>query len=281
MSTSTRVWVNGERVDPTAPSVSALDHAVTVGDGVFETAKIVGGRPFALTRHHRRLVRSAQGLGLPPVDLAYVDKGVEAVLDGPPIEFGRLRYSVTGGIGPLGSDRSEDALTYIVLAAQQPPAPPSAKVTVVPWVRNERSAVVGLKTTSYAENVVALARAKEVGAVEAVFGNSRGELCECTGSNVFVVVDGAVLTPPPESGLLLGVTRDLVIEWGRAAGIEIREQTLPLEILDSADEVFITSSTKDVLPVHAVDDRRLPSERPVTAALQEVFRTNADRDLDP
>jgi len=281
MSTTTRVWVNGDLVDPTGPSVSALDHSVTVGDGVFETAKIASGVPFALTRHHRRLERSATGLGLPPLDLAVVDKGVAAVLDGPAIDFGRLRYSVTGGVGPLGSDRDDTALTYIVLAAPQPLPPSSGKLTVVPWTRNERSAVVGLKTTSYAENVVAFARAKQVGAVEAVFGNTRGELCECTGSNVFVVVDGVVLTPPAESGLLLGITRELTIEWGRAAGLDIREETLPLDVLRSADEVFITSSTKDVLPVHAVDDRDLSADRPVTTELQRVFRSNAERDSDP
>jgi branched-chain amino acid aminotransferase len=281
MSTTTRVWVNGDIVDPTGPSVSALDHSVTVGDGVFETAKIAAGQPFALTRHHRRLERSAAGLGLPSLDLGFVDKGVAAVLDGPTIDFGRLRYSVTGGVGPLGSDRDDAALTYIVLAAPQQLPPSSGKLTVVPWTRNERSAVVGLKTTSYAENVVALARAKSEGAIEAVFGNTRGELCECTGSNIFVVVDGLVLTPPAEAGPLLGITRELTIEWGRAAGIEIREEPLPLDVLQSADEVFITSSTKDVLPIHAVDDRTMPADRPVTSELLRIFRSNAERDSDP
>ncbi|WP_374969208.1 aminotransferase class IV [Terrabacter sp. BE26] len=281
MSSTTRVWVNGNLVDPDGPSVSALDHAVTVGDGVFETAKIVHGRPFALTRHHRRLERSAAGLGLPPLDLPLLDKGVAAVLDGPAIDFGRLRYSVTGGPGPLGSDRGDTAMTYIVLAAPQALPPQSGKLTVVPWTRNERSAVVGLKTTSYAENVVALARAKQEGAVEAVFANTRGELCECTGSNVFVVVDGTVLTPPTDCGLLPGITRQLTIEWGRAAGIEIREEALPLDILHTADEVFITSTTKDVLPIHAVDERILPVEHPVTDELQRVFRSNSERDSDP
>jgi branched-chain amino acid aminotransferase len=281
MSTTTRVWVDGQLVDPSGPAVSALDHSVTVGDGVFETAKIVDGRPFALSRHHRRLERSAAGLGLPRIDLAFVDKGVAAVLEGDPIPFGRLRYSVTGGIGPLGSDRAEAELTHIVLAAPQPLPPRSGALTVVPWTRNERSAVAGLKTTSYAENVVALARAKQVGAVEAVFANTRGELCECTGSNVFVVVDGVVLTPPADSGLLPGITRELVIEWGRAAGVDIREEALPLEVLTSADEVFITSSTKDVLPIHAVDDRAMPAEHPVTDTLQQVFRDAARQDLDP
>ena len=279
--TSIRVWVDGALVDPLGPAVSALDHAVTVGDGVFETVKIVDGVPFALTRHHRRLERSAAGLGLPVPDLALVDKGVAAVLEGDPIPFGRLRYSVTGGVGPLGSDRDEISLTTIVLAGPQARPPASGRLTVVPWTRNERSAVVGLKTTSYAENVVALARAREVGAIEAVFANTRGELCECTGSNVFVVVDGVVLTPPADSGPLPGITRELVIEWGRAAGVDVREQAVPLDVLTTADEVFITSSTKDVLPIDAVDERDLPAERPMTAALQDIFRGNAERTCDP
>jgi branched-chain amino acid aminotransferase len=275
-----RVWVDGDLVDPTAPSIAALDHAVTVGDGVFETAKIDRGRPFALSRHHARLERSAAGLGLPAVDLALVAKGIDAVLEGEPIDFGRLRYSVTGGIGPLGSDRAAGELTYIVVAAAQPRPPASGKVTVVPWTRNERSAVAGLKTTSYAENVVALARAKQVGAMEAVFGNTRGELCECTGSNIFVVVGGEVLTPPEDSGLLAGITRGLVLEWATEAGVPIRERALPLDVLGSADEVFITSSTKDVLPIHAVDDRALPVG-PVTDRLRDLFRKRAAEDLDP
>ncbi|MDV3220637.1 aminodeoxychorismate lyase [Intrasporangium sp.] len=275
-----RVWVGGDLVDPHAPSISALDHAVTVGDAVFETAKIDRGRPFALSRHHARLERSAAGLGLPPVDLTVIAKGIDAVLAGEPIDFGRLRYSVTGGVGPLGSDRGGANLTYIVLAAPQPRPPVSGRLTVVPWTRNERSAVAGLKTTSYAENVVALARAKEVGATEAVFGNTRGELCECTGSNIFVVVDGEVLTPHVDSGLLPGITRELVLEWASDAGVPIREVSLPLDVLATADEVFITSSTKDVLPIHAVDGRDLPVG-PVTAGLRDLFRERAEQDLDP
>lgn len=279
--TTARVWVDGELVAPDTGAVSALDHGVTVGDGVFETAKIEAGRPFALRRHHARLRRSAAGLGLPPVDLDRIDEGIRAVLDGPPIDNGRLRYSVTGGRGPLGSDRHGSTLTHIVLAAPQPRPPASGSLIVVPWTRNERSAVAGLKTTSYAENVVALARATAAGAVEAVFANTRGELCECTGSNIFVVVDGVALTPPADSGLLPGITRELVLEWGAASGLPVREQTLALGVLDEADEVFITSSTKDLLPIHAVDGRHLPAERPVTTALQEVFRSNAERDNDP
>ena len=276
-----RVWVNGERVDPAAPSIAALDHGVTVGDGVFETCKVLDGVPFALERHARRLDRSLAGLGLPAADHAVIEAGIKAVLAGEPIAFGRLRYSVTGGAGPLGSDRSASPLTYIVTAGSQPPNPDTGKLVVVPWTRNERSATAGLKTTSYAENVVALAFAKERGGVEALFANSVGNLCECTGSNVFVVVDGEILTPDLASGPLAGVTRELVIEWCREEGLTVRAEPLPMSILGQAAEVFITSSTKDVLAVHAIDDQLVAAPGPVTARAAEIFaRLSAER-LDP
>ena len=222
MSNEPRVWVNGRLTAVDEPSITALDHGVTVGDGAFETAKIDRGQVFAATRHARRLDRTLAGLGLPAADHDYIAEGAKAVLGaGEQIEFGRLRYSVTGGAGPLGSDRDDSPLTYIVTAGAQPRPPQSAAVAVVPWTRNERSAVAGLKTTSYAENVVALAYAKERGAIEAVFANTRGELCECTGSNIFVVVGGAILTPPLDSGCLAGITREVTIEWCREDGLEV------------------------------------------------------------
>ncbi|MEO7062108.1 MAG: aminotransferase class IV [Lapillicoccus sp.] len=274
-------WVDGRRVSAAEPSLTAVDHGVTVGDGVFETTKLLDGHPFALTRHLARLDRSVAGLGLPPADHDRIREGVEAVLGSrDPIAFGRLRITLTGGVGPLGSDRGDTDLTYIVTSVAQAQPAASGKVTVVPWTRNERSATAGLKTTPYADNVVALAAARRVGAMEAIFANTRGELCEGTGSNVFVVLDGVVHTPPADAGLLLGITRGLLLEWGRAAGVEMRETVLPLDVLARADEVFLTSSIKDVFPVHAVDDRDL-APGPVTARLAEVFASRAAEDLDP
>jgi branched-chain amino acid aminotransferase len=114
-----------------------------------------------------------------------------------------------------------------------------------------------------------------------VFANTRGELCECTGSNVFVVRDGVVLTPPLESGCLAGITRELVIEWGREHKLEVREETLPLQALETADEVFITSSTKDVLPIHATGTREVAAPGPVTREIASIFaRVGAER-IDP
>ena len=279
MSDDIRVWVNGTRIDAGTPALSAIDHGVTVGDGVFETAKVVGGEVFAYTRHAARLDRSLAGLGLGPADPEVVQAGIAAVLE-EPLEFGRLRWTVTSGPGPLGSDRGDGGFTYIVTASAVAPMPPSTGVIVVPWTRNERAATVGLKTTSYADNVVALAYAKERGAGEAIFANTRGELCEGTGSNIFVVVGDQILTPPLGSGALAGVTRELVLEWCRADGIAVREETLPVGILQEADEVFITSSTRDVMPVDRVDDRVLQIG-PMTKAASESFATHSAQTLDP
>ena len=276
-----RVWVDGVLVDPGAPAVSAVDHGVTVGDGAFETVKIDGGVPFAVTRHLRRLDRTMHGLGLPPADHDRIREGVDAVLAGEPVAFGRLRVTVTGGRGPLGSDRHDSDLTHIVTAVPHARPDRHGPVVTVPWVRNERAATAGLKTTSYADNVVALAAAKQHGAVEALFANTRGELCEATGSNVFVVVDGVVSTPPLSSGCLAGITRELLIEWCAHEGLTVVEETLPLDVLTRADEVFLTSSLKDVFPVSAVDGRALPAPGPVTARVADVWARHAEKGMDP
>ncbi|GAA4405604.1 aminodeoxychorismate lyase [Fodinibacter luteus] len=279
--TDIRVWVDGRIVDPDTPAVSAVDHGVTVGDGAFETAKIEAGVPFAVTRHLRRLDRTMAGLGLPAADHDRIREGIDAVLVGEPIDFGRLRFTVTGGRGPLGSDRHDCDLTHIVTAVPHAPPGDHGSVVTVPWVRNERAATAGLKTTSYADNVIALAYAKARGALEAVFANTRGELCEATGSNVFVVVDGALSTPPLSSGCLAGITRELVVEWCRADGVEVVERPLPLDVLTRADEVFLTSSIKDVFPVSGVDGRTLPAPGPVTERARAVWQRHAAQGSDP
>lgn len=295
-----RVWVDGRLVGDD-PALSALDHGVTVGDGVFETGKVVDGRLFAARRHHDRMDRSLAGLGLEPLDRARVQEGIDAVLGEGPMPFGRLRWTVTAGPGPLGSERTPGAATYLVTAAEVPRPPRHTAAAVVPWARNERGALAGLKTTSYADNVVALAAARQVGATEALLPNTAGELCEGTGSNVFVVLGGVVHTPALEGGALAGVTRELTIAWLREEGIEVVEDRLPMSVLDEADEVWITSSTRDVcavsrlevtgpastagglgLPAPAVTPRVLgDGPGPVALVAQEVFARRAGQDLDP
>ncbi|MEU5086737.1 aminodeoxychorismate lyase [Streptomyces sp. NPDC021356] len=272
-----KIWLDGGLRDTESARVSALDHGLTVGDGVFETVKATGGKTFALTRHLDRLTRSARGLGLPDPDHDEIRRACAAVLDANPAPLGRLRITYTGGDGPLGSDRGEHGTTLVVALGATTRRPESTAAVTVPWTRNERGALTGLKTTSYAENVVALARAREHGASEALFGNTAGRLCEGTGSNVFVVLDGEIHTPPLASGCLAGITRALAIEWTGA-----QETDLPLDVLERAEEVFLTSTLRDVQAVHRVDERALPGTAgPVTAKAMRIFTERSGDDLDP
>ncbi|MDQ1620887.1 MAG: branched-chain amino acid aminotransferase [Actinomycetota bacterium] len=273
-----RTWVNGTVVESVEALVSVFDHGLTVGDGVFETAKVVDGRPFALTRHLQRLAASAAGLGLPAPDLDLVRHAVADTLkENDTSRPLRLRITYTGGLSALGSDRGGLAPTLVVAVAPMAAWPETAALATVPWSRNEHAPTAGLKTTSYADNVVALAHAKAAGAAEALLANTAGHLCEGTGSNVFVVLDGEMVTPPLTSGCLAGVTRALVLEWAGGA-----ERDLPMSVLDEATEVFLTSSTRDVQGVHRVDARELvAAPGPVTRRVAEVFAVRSAADVDP
>ncbi|MEU2300465.1 aminodeoxychorismate lyase [Streptomyces antibioticus] len=272
-----KLWLDGRLQDAESARVSVFDHGLTVGDGIFETVKAVGGRTFALTRHLDRMARSARGLGLPEPDLDEVRHACAAVVEANPVPLGRLRITYTGGHGPLGSDRGDRGATLVVALGESIRRADSTAVVTVPWTRNERGALTGLKTTSYAENVVALARAHEHGATEALFPNTAGLLCEGTGSNVFVVLDGEIHTPPLASGCLAGITRALTVEWTGA-----KETDLPIDVLEHADEIFLTSTLRDVQAVHRVDTRELPgAPGPVTAKAMRIFEERAGDDLDP
>jgi len=269
--------VNGRLLeDPHAPAIEVSDHGLTVGDGVFEAIKVVEGRPFALTRHLNRLARSAASLGLPEPDDALIRSAVAEVLDQDDMSLGRLRITYTGGPAELGSGRGDVTPTTVVVVDVLVPAPETTAAVRVPWPRNERGAMAGVKSTSYAENVVALAEAAKSGASEAIFANLAGHLCEGTGTNVGYVVDGEVRTPTLGSGCLAGVTRGLLLEWGDM--VEVDE---PITVLDSADEIFLMSTTRDVQGVHRIDGRELPAPGPSTRALNELWSVKEAEYWDP
>jgi len=277
-----KTWVDGALVDAARAKVAADDHGFTVGDGVFETVKVVGGRPFALTRHLDRLHASARALDLAAPSAEALRLAVAELLAANAAELGdapaRLRVTVTGGPSPLGSARGTAPPTVVLATAPIAPWPGEVDVAVVPWRRNEHGALVGVKSTSYAENVRALAYAAQRGAAEAVFANTAGELCEGTGSNVFVGLGGRLVTPPLAGGCLPGVTRALLLEWTDA-----REVDEPLaDVLDNASEAFLASTTRDVLPVRAVDGRALPAAPgPLTRAAAAVFARRSAAGDDP
>lgn len=269
------VWLNGRLVDDADAVIAYNDHGLTVGDGVFETVKAYGGVPFALGRHLDRLAASARGLGL-EVPSGLRD-AVAAVCEANAIGDAAVRITVTGGPGPLGSGRGGSGPTVIVATAALPAWPESVEVATVPWPRNERGATAGLKVTSYAENVVALARARAAGASEAIFANTIGNLCEGTGTNVFVSVGGRMVTPPLSAGCLAGVTRALLLELGVA-----EEADVPLAALAEAGEAFLSSTTREVQPIHAVDGRLLATcPGPLTTAAAAAFHALRQSTPDP
>jgi branched-chain amino acid aminotransferase len=279
----TMVWVGdldgGALVPDTEALISVFDHGFTVGDGVFETIRLTEEGPFALTRHLRRLTQSCAVLGLPQIAddslrpiLWEVWQANRAVVG----SAGRMRVTVSAGHGPLGSNRTGTHPTVAVAVAATKPWPPTSSTVVVPWPRNERGALTGVKSTSYAENVLALQYAQDHGADEGIFGNTQGDLCEGTGSNVFIVNDGDVITPPLSSGCLAGVTRSLVLEW-----FGVREANVTLEELSGAEEVFLTSSTRGIQPVGRLNDRTWSEVGAVARELAQRFKERASADIDP
>jgi len=277
------VWMNGALVPLEEAGVSPLDHGLVVGDGVFETLRVYDGTPFAWTRHLDRLAASASGLGLVAPDESVLRTAADSVLAANELREARLRITVTGGPAPPGSRRAPVPPTVIVVGFELEPTSATASVMIVPWTRNEGGALAGLKTISYAENVRALAYVEERGAHEAIFPNTKGNLCEATGSNVFLVLDGACITPPLAAGCLNGVTRQLILELGNGeAGVPIEERDVPVEALGRASEAFVSSTVREVQPIAAVDGVALPAAPgPVTTKLAEAFTALTQRDPNP
>jgi branched-chain amino acid aminotransferase len=273
-------YVNGAMLDETSAAITIFDHGVTVGDGVFETIAIHHGTAYSVTRHLARLARSAAGLGLPRTDQDELHRAVGmTIAANPGIALGALRITYTSGPGTVGSARGELSTTTVVAARELPAYPPVTDVITVPWPRNERGALAGLKTTSYAENVMALAEAKRHGATEAIFGNTVGDLCEGSGSNVFLVLDGHLMTPPLSAGCLAGITRALLIE---RCGLIVDERDIPVGALADAEEAFLTSAVRDVHPIRAVDGKVLPGcPGPVTKAAADAYAALLAADPDP
>ena len=271
------VWINGRVVPARDATISAFDHAITVGDGLFETIEATNSEPFALGRHLARMRRSAAALHIDP---GYTDAelaaGIAEVLAATPSD-GLIRLTVSAGAGPLGSGRYEGEATVIIATAAGKTWGDTTDIVTVEWARNDRGALAGVKSTSYAENVLGLRRATEAGATEAIFPNTRGNLCEGTGTNIFIEHGGRLITPPLSSGCLAGVTRELLLDI-----IEIDELDVPMQALHDTTEAFVTSTTRDVLAVAHVDGvalRHAPG--PLTSAAAKAFAALKAESLEP
>jgi branched-chain amino acid aminotransferase len=284
-------FVNGVVTSAEEARVSVLDHGFTVADGVFETLLISNGAVFALDRHLVRLANSAHGLGIICPDSSVVAEAVRQTLAANSfINHGRLRITVTSGNGPLGSDRGGAQPTLVVTLAKTPRWPETTSAVLIPWIKNERSPLVGLKTTSYAENVMALELAHNLGFSEALMCDSQGRLSEGTGSNIFMIRDGELITPDVHTGLLKGITRDLVLECAHTLGLKVSFADTAASQLATISEAFLTSSTRNVHPITELgtcdSSGKLEVTHelqvgPITQRLSEALQRILESDINP
>ena len=286
---SATVNVNG-RISPERDAViSVFDHGFLYGEGIYETMRTYHRRPFLYDRHMRRLRRSARMIELPvpftDEELAAQIRDTQAMarIDGEAY----IRVLVTRGIGELTYDpkATPNPSIVIIVKPQVDPAPQvyeeGVRVVIVDIVRNHPDSVNPMiKSNNLMNCALAMQEAIKQNAFEGVMRNYRGELSECTTANLFIVANTVALTPPLEAGLLPGITREFLFDIGKDVGVEVREQVMRDEDLFSADEAFLTSTTREVVPIVTVNDRTIGRgvPGPITRKLLEGFRRRADAD---
>jgi branched-chain amino acid aminotransferase len=276
-----KVWLNGGLVDGGSGCVSPSDHGLLVGDGVFETLRCYAGVPFALDDHLARLEAGARALLLEPPARDELARAARAVIEANGLADARMRITLTSGVGPPGLARGEREPTVLIAALPLTPWPPTATAVVSRWRRDEEHPLAGVKTLSLVGSVMALAEARAQGASEAIVLNRRGDLCEATTANVFWVRGAKVETPSVRSGCLAGITRERVLALCADLGVGGVEAELPASALAEADELFLTSSTREVQPLVEIDGRPVGDGSPgeVTTRLALAYSDMVGRNI--
>ena len=281
------VSVNGVITPAEQARVSVLDNGFTFGDAVYETLRTYGGRPFRLDRHLQRLRASAGRLGIAvPLGDPELGARLDAVLGRAENPESYIRLIVTRGRGDISYnfDRVKGPTVVIVVKPYQPYPEQHFRdgvhVVISSIRRNHPQALdPAIKSCNLLNNILAVREAQARGAVEAVLLNHAGEVAEGASTNVFVVRSGAVTTPPLDAGILAGITRDVVLELARRLGLSAREERVSVSDLRGADECFLTSTTRELVPVRAIDGRPVGKGQPgpTTLRLLAAFREDAAR----
>lgn len=283
------VLIDGRPMPPDEAKVSVFDRGFLYGDSVFEALRTYGGRPFALDRHLARLAASAARVFIDlPVSLAQIGREVESAIVGAGNAESYIRLTITRGVGEaLGLDPglSRHALRVVIVTPLKSPSAETYRDGVgVITHRTERvtdhSAAAGAKVGNYLVAVLASREARLAGAAEALIVDGRGNVVEGSTSNVFAVLgDGTLVTPPESDGILLGITRESVLAVAAELGIPVALQSLPLDVLKAAAEVFFCSSIRELVPVVSVDGTPIGAGKPgpTTLRLLTAFRAACQR----
>ncbi len=276
----TQVWINGEYHDKLDAKISVYDHGLLYGDGVFEGLRVYSGKVFKHREHIERLYDSAKAIALkipiPPDDML---KAVEDAVAHNKKHDGYIRLIVTRGAGSLGLDPRKCEPNIIIIVDDIVLYPKELyeaglEVITSSYIRNHPNATnPRVKSLNYLNNILAKIEAIRAGCLEAIMLNHKGEVAECTGDNLFVIKKGVLRTPPPDAGILEGITRNLVIDLARAAGVPFHEANLTRHDVYVADEIFLTGTAAEVIAVTKVDDRIIGTGKqgPITAQLRALF----------
>lgn len=291
MTAAPMIWFNGELISANDACVSPFDLGLTVGLGVFETMAAYDGKVFAYDLHHARLIKSAEVFALPVPERLVISAAIAEVIEANHYHQGRYRIRVTlsGGANQLGGGRQQGDVMVTAQAARSADSDSGsgsgsdlAKLAWVPFVINESAATAGVKSTSYADHVLAYRHALNAGADEALMLNSQGHLAEGAMSNVFVVKDGVVQTPSLASGCLPGVTRQLVINLCADLDLPVEECQLGVQDIDNADEIFLTSSLREIQAAVLLGTKARATEAvtgEVTGRLAEAYAEMVRKEL--
>lgn len=277
------VYVNGRISDAASAAIPVFDHGFLYGEGVYETLRTYGREPFLFTEHLERLRRSA---GLIALDVPFTDADLRAHVSATMAAHGGtgeayIRILLTRGVGDLTYDPAACPTPSLVIIVKPFPAPPAEDfrdgvgVALVDIRRNHPHALnPRIKSNNLLNNALAMQAALRKGAREALMLNQAGELSECSQANFFLVLDGELVTPPLDAGLLPGITRAFVLALAADVGVPARETACTLAHLDRASEAFLTGTTREITPVVSVDGRPIGTGRPgpITQKLLEEFR---------
>ena len=273
------IWHNGDLAPASEGRIQPEDRGLLFGEGAFETLRVYGGRPFRLDAHLERLASALRVMEISVPELAErLRQGVDDTLAANALADSWVRITITAG--------AEDGVPNLIVAAMPLPELPASwyasgvavATATSRFVREPGSVLSGLKSTNYLASRLARKEAQARGAHEAIFLNTHGRLAEGASSNIFLVEDGALITPAPGEGILTGITRQTVLELAKESGIAATERAVERSELDTADEVFITSSLREVLPVCSVDGHKIAGGGigmgmgPVTRKLLRAYR---------
>lgn len=278
---SRQVWINGNLVPKEQATVSVFDRGLLYGDGVFEGIRAYNGKVFRMREHLDRLWDSARAIALEiPISKEEMDKAINDTLKANDLPNGYIRLIITRGAGTLGINPFSATTPQVIIIADTialyaPELYESGlDVITASTIRNHPAALnARIKSLNYLNNIMAKVEAVNAGAKEALMLNHKGELAECTGDNIFLIKDGALLTPPLSAGILGGITRDAVMEIAAEMGHECQETALTRHDVYVADECFLTGTAAEVIPVVKIDGRAIGNGTPgeITLGIKERY----------